>query len=326
MSTTPPQYAIEIEDLRMSYGSREVLHGVDLKVAKGEIYGFLGPNGSGKSTTIKILCGLLKPTKGTAKILGQSVTKQMDNIRHKIGYMSQKFSLYDDLTVVQNIRFYAGLYGLSGQAFKDRLEEVVALTGIQKYINFKAKALSGGWKQRLALGCALVHEPEVIFLDEPTAGIDPVARRDLWDLLFDLSSKGITLFVTTHYMDEAERCHRVAYIYEGNLIADGSSNTLRNLDVITPEGYRRVEITCKPLMAGYRLLKEESDWIKDVTVFGTQLHALVNNKMTNTQLSQVLQQNNITLNTIEEIEPSLEDVFVTLTQQAIEDSKEHPSR
>jgi ABC-type multidrug transport system ATPase subunit len=265
---------------------------------------------------------LLKPSQGSAKILGKNVMKEMDSIRHKIGYMSQKFSLYDDLTVTQNIRFYAGLYGISGQNFRDRLEEVVALTGIKKYLDFKAKSLSGGWKQRLALGCALVHEPEVIFLDEPTAGIDPVARRDLWDLLFDLSSKGITLFVTTHYMDEAERCHRVAYIYEGNLIADGSSNTLRNLDVITPEGFRRLEIVCKPLMSGYRLLKHEDHWIKDVTVFGTQLHALVSEKISNQGIEKLLAENGITLTQLQEIQPSLEDVFVTLTQNAIEENRQ----
>ncbi len=308
--------AIEIKHLNKSYGEQQVLHNLDFSVESGSIFGFLGPNGSGKSTTIKILCGLVEADSGTASILGMDIQKDIGQIRKNIGYMSQKFGLYDDLTVLQNLRFYSGLYGLSGDHFKQRLEEVVQLTKIGPYLNRKAGHLSGGWKQRLALGCAIIHEPPVIFLDEPTAGIDPVARRDLWDLLFDLSSQGVTLFVTTHYMDEAERCHKVAYIFEGRLIAYGTSQELRRLDVVTPPDSRRIEIDCEPIMGAYRLL-HEIPGVTDVTIFGSHLHLVVNNTLSDQGLALALQQHGIRLERLLQIEPSLEDVFVTLTQHAI---------
>ena len=322
MNLSPPTLEIEnkepailIENLYKSYGKHQVLHDLNLRVDPGQIYGYLGPNGSGKSTTIKILCGLLNPTSGKARVLGHDVVTDMDNVRHEIGYMSQKFSLYDDLTVTQNLRFYGGLYGLSGQRYNEALERVLHLTGIEKYLTFKSGALSGGWKQRLALGCALIHKPRLIFLDEPTAGIDPVARRDLWDLLFDLSSQGVTLFVTTHYMDEAERCHRVAYINEGHLIVSGASDRLRALETITPSGYRRLEIGCSPIMQAYRVLKP-NPLIDNVTIFGRRLHVLVHQDLSDQALIHVLEQYGVKVNELQEIEPSLEDVFVTLTQRA----------
>lgn len=308
--------AIEIVNLNKSYGKHQVLHDLTFTVEKGSIFGFLGPNGSGKSTTIKILCGLLEANSGEARILGLDVHNQMEQIRHQIGYMSQKFGLYDDLTVLQNLRFYSGLYGLSGEHFKERLEEVVTLTKIGPYLDRKAGHLSGGWKQRLALGCAIIHEPPVIFLDEPTAGIDPVARRDLWDLLFDLASRGVTLFVTTHYMDEAERCHKVAYIFEGHLIAYGSSDELRQMEIVTPRGSRRLEVACEPLMEAYRLLHHVPE-VMDVTIFGSRLHLVVSNLKTNEGLAEFLRSQEIDVISVKTIDPSLEDVFVTLTQHAI---------
>jgi ABC-type multidrug transport system ATPase subunit len=314
------QPAIEISNLNKFYGKQQVLHDLSFSVERGSIFGFLGPNGSGKSTTIKVLCGLVEATSGDARILGLDIRTQMDEIRKNIGYMSQHFGLYEDLTVKQNLRFYGGLYGLSGDRLRRRLDEVIEITGIGNHMDKKAGILSGGWKQRLALGCAILHEPPVIFLDEPTAGIDPVARRDLWDLLFDLSSQGITLFVTTHYMDEAERCHKVAYIYEGCLIANGSSDELRALDVITPRGTRRLEIDCEPLMKAYRMLHEHPD-VPDVTIFGAKLHLMVEESLTNERLRDYLR-HGIRINRLESIDPTLEDVFVTLTQHAIRNKED----
>lgn len=319
MSSSP---VIEISGLNKFYGKTQVLDNLSFTVNKGEIFGYLGPNGSGKSTTIKILCGLAESTSGSAKILGLDTQEDMDQIRHKIGYMSQKFGLYDELTVMQNLRFYSGLYGIRGEAFKERLEEVIKLTRIRKYLNYRAGFLSGGWKQRLALGCAIIHKPQVIFLDEPTAGIDPVARRDLWDLLFDLASQGVTMFVTTHYMDEAERCNRVAYIFEGKLIAYGSSYQLRSMDGITPPHSRRLEVYCKPLMRAYRLL-DKQPMVKDCTIFGTLLHLIVDDALSDSDLSALLAEQEITVGKIKTIKPTLEDVFVTLTQQAVANREAH---
>jgi ABC-type multidrug transport system ATPase subunit len=312
---------IEVSHLNKSFGDVQVLHDLSFRVEKGSIFGFLGPNGSGKSTTIKILCGLLNFSSGAASILGLDVKTRMDDVRQKIGYMSQQFGLYEDLTVLQNLKFYGGLYGIEGRSFEKRVAEIVALTNIGPYLNLKAQFLSGGWKQRLALGCAIIHEPPVIFLDEPTAGIDPVARRDLWDLLFNLSSQGITLFVTTHYMDEAERCNKVAYIYQGRLIAYGTNQELRRLPAVTPTGTRRLEIACEPIMVAYRLLSEQKD-IVDVTIFGSNIHALVTDAVSDAQLQALLEAHSVIVTHLAWINPSLEDVFVSLTQNAIAQSAE----
>lgn len=311
-----PEIAIEVSQLYKSFGDVAVLHDLSFSVEKGSIFGFLGPNGSGKSTTIKILCGLLEASSGSASILDLDIKTQMDQVRQKIGYMSQQFGLYGDLTVLQNFKFYAGLYGVEGRQFRKRIEEISVLTKIEPYLNRKARFLSGGWKQRLALGCAIIHEPRVIFLDEPTAGIDPVARRDLWDLLFDLSSQGITLFVTTHYMDEAERCNKVAYIYRGHLIAYGTNQELRRLPSVTPENTRRLEIACEPIMTAYRLLSQQAD-IPDVTIFGASIHILASNAISDEQIVNLLTAHHVQVIHIATINPSLEDVFVSLTQNAI---------
>jgi ABC-2 type transport system ATP-binding protein len=210
---------IEADHLTIRFGEVTAVNDVSFAVERGEIFGFLGPNGSGKTTIIKALCGLLTPSEGTGRILGMDIRKEAPEIRHHVGYMSQKFGLYEDLTVAENIAFYAGVYGLDGKRAEERTQDVQRLTGITPYMKRRVGQLSGGWKQRLALACAIIHSPEVVFLDEPTAGIDPVARRALWDLLFQLSGKGVTFFVTTHYMDEAEYCHRISIMVDGRIDA-----------------------------------------------------------------------------------------------------------
>src|ERR1700745_1235564 len=221
--------AIETRNLTRRFGDFVAVNQASIKVEKGEVFGFLGPNGSGKTTVIKMLTGILPITEGEACIEGLDVRRHSEAVRLRIGYMSQKFSLYDDLTVLENLRFYGRVYGLNGKLLDDKIATTIERNALQPYTDRLAARLSGGWKQRLALGCAMLHDPKIMFLDEPTAGIDPVARRRLWDLLFDLSGQGITFFVTTHYMDEAERCSHLAYVYYGKLIADGTPDSLREL-------------------------------------------------------------------------------------------------
>src|SRR5215475_2288764 len=233
---------ITADGLTIRFGSFTAVDNVSFQINKGELFGFLGPNGSGKTTIIKALCGLLVPTEGTGTILGMDIRKQPAEIRRHVGYMSQKFGLYEDLTVAENLSFYAGVYGIKGAQAVRRTQEILSLTGLEPYLTRRVSALSGGWKQRLALGCAIIHSPQVVFLDEPTAGIDPVARRSLWDLFFQLSGQGVTFFVTTHYMDEAERCGRVGYIYMSKLAALGTISDLQNLPKANPPGTMRVQI------------------------------------------------------------------------------------
>src|SRR5689334_10861572 len=239
-----PEAMIECEGLTKRFGSFTAVDHVSFSVGKGSIFGFLGPNGSGKSTVIRMLCGILEPTEGTARIDGHDVVHDADSIKGIIGYMSQKFSLYDELTVNENLIFAGKLYGLSGGELEKRRDEMIAITHLEPYLSRRAALLSGGWRQRLAMACALMHHPQVLFLDEPTAGIDPVARRELWDLLFEFSSMGMTLFVTTHYMDEAERCSHVGYIHMSKLIVCGIPDDLKKLPEVNPPGARRLEVTC----------------------------------------------------------------------------------
>ncbi len=278
---------------------------------KGEIFGFLGPNGSGKTTLIKALCGLLVPSSGSGTILGMDIRHDAAEIKRHVGYMSQKFGLYEDLTVGENIAFYAGVYGIKGARAEDRKREVLALTGIELYLNRRASQLSGGWKQRLALACAIIHSPEVVFLDEPTAGIDPVARRALWDLFFRLSGEGVTFFVTTHYMDEAERCGRVGYIYLSKLVALGTVAELQRLPEANPPGTSRVQIAAANAPALLEPLRRMAG-VREATVFGQFIHALVETAC----LPEIKQA--FPGVPIETIKPSLEDVFVTLTYQIME--------
>jgi ABC-2 type transport system ATP-binding protein len=304
--------AISAEHLVRKFGQFTAVKDVSFQVQKGEIFGFLGPNGSGKTTVIKLLTGLLPLTSGNAHVEGLDVRTDPEAVRQTIGYMSQKFSLYDDLTVTENLQFYGRIYSLPPERLKQRMKEIIELNSLGPYLDRLAAQLSGGWKQRLALGCAMLHEPKLLFLDEPTAGIDPVARRQLWDLLFELSGHGITFFVTTHYMDEAERCSHVAYIYFGELIADGTPNSLRELPDVQPQGTKRIEIATPEVTRALRLARQIPG-IRSATIFGQSIHALVEDHFDLDDLRQQLLKNGIKVGEIRPLEPSLEDVFVELT-------------
>src|SRR3954470_13986290 len=310
----PPETMIECEGLTKRFGHFTAVDHVSLKVAKGSIFGFLGPNGSGKSTVIRMLCGLLEPTEGAARIGGFDVAKQNDEIKNLIGYMSQKFSLYDELTAHENLKFYGRLYGLSGEALAKRHDELIALTHLEPYLNRRAALLSGGWRQRLAMACSLMHHPTVLFLDEPTAGIDPVARRELWDLLFEFSSTGMTLFVTTHYMDEAERCSHVGYIYMSKLIVCGVPDDLKQLPEVNPPNTRRLEITCDHITRALQTVRHLPG-VLAATVFGQSMHLLVENSVSEETIRERLRAEQIQHAEIRPIAPSLEDVFVALTDK-----------
>ena len=303
---------IRAENLTRRFGDFIAVNGVSLRVEKGEVFGLLGPNGSGKTTIIKMLTGLLPPSGGNAWVDGLDVRTHSEAVRERIGYMSQRFSLYDDLTVAENMQFYGRIYGLPAERLRKRIEAIVALNGLEPYLGRLAGKLSGGWKQRLALSCAMLHEPKIMFLDEPTAGIDPVARRQLWDLIFDLSGQGITFFVTTHYMDEAERCSHVAYIYYSKLIADGTPEALKALPDVNPPGTRRVEITAPEVTRALRMVRE-MDFIRSATIFGQSIHALVDDRFDVDDLKAQLAQSGIIVSEIRPLQPSLEDVFVALT-------------
>src|SRR2546423_8605999 len=303
---------IACENLTKRFGQFTAVDHVSFSVSKGSIFGFLGPNGSGKSTVIRMLCGLLEPSEGRATIAGHDVARETDRIKSLIGYMSQKFSLYDELTVHENLMFYGRLYGLSGAGLLQRRDELVALAHLEPYLHRRAGLLSGGWRQRLAMVCALVHKPSVLFLDEPTAGIDPVARRELWDLLFEFSSQGMTLFVTTHYMDEAERCTHVGYIYLSKLVVCGEPDDLKQLPEISPPGTRRLDVTCDHVTVALRAMREVKG-VLNATVFGQSMHLLVDESVRRQEIDERLRSVGIASPEIHEIGPSLEDVFVTLT-------------
>ena len=312
---TPPNgAAILAEKLTRRFGDFVAVDNVSLRVERGEVFGFLGPNGSGKTTVIKMLTGLLPLSGGDAWVDGLNVLTDSEAVREHIGYMSQRFSLYDDLTVEENLQFYGRIYGLSNAGLRQRIEETVALHHLEPYLRRMAGRLSGGWKQRLALGCSMLHEPKIMFLDEPTAGIDPVARRQLWDLIFELSGQGITFFVTTHYMDEAERCSHVAYIYYSKLIADGTPEALKALPDVNPSGTRRVEIRAPEITRALRMMREMSH-IRSATIFGESIHALVDDRFDVSDLEAQLAENNIAVSEVRPLEPTLEDVFVELTQK-----------
>jgi ABC transporter DrrB family efflux protein len=304
---------IVVEHLGRRFGKLTAVDDVSFTVRRGAIFGLLGPNGSGKSTIIRMLCGVLEPSAGRASVLGHDAARETEQIKRRIGYMSQKFSLYGDLSVRENIEFYGRIYGLDPARLADRSHAVQELTGIADRLDQLAGTLSGGWKQRLALACALIHEPNVVFLDEPTAGIDPVARRDLWDLLFELSGRGVTLFVTTHYMDEAERCTDVGYINMSKLIVCGRPDELKELPAVTPAGMRRWELeVSNPAESLSRL--RALPGIADATLFGQAIHLLASEKTMEADVTRQLGLPPDSPVVMRPIAPSLEDVFVTLTR------------
>jgi len=302
------ELAIDCREVTIRFGTLTAVNKVSLTVAKGEVFGLLGPNGSGKTTLIRGLCGLLPFAEGAATVLGRDVAQEAEVVRNQIGYMSQKFSLYGDLTARENMDFYSGIYGLSPARAKERQDELIELTGIDPYLDRRSDKLSGGWKQRLALVCALLHSPRLIFLDEPTAGIDPVARRDLWNLLFQLAAEGIALVVTTHYMDEAERCNRAGYIYLSNLLAIGTPMDLKQLEGVTPRGARWLEIYNHDSATLLERLRHRPG-VLQATIFGQSIHALV-------EANRSMEELGLTDAKVVEAEPSLEDVFVTLSKNA----------
>lgn len=303
---------ITADELTIKFGEFTAVRDVSFSVERGEIFGFLGPNGSGKTTIIKALCGLVKIHSGGGAILGLDVRTHADEIKRRIGYMSQKFGLYEDLTVSENLDFYGGVYGLSKERLQTRKREVIDLTSLDPYFDRRARFLSGGWKQRLALACALIHSPEVVFLDEPTAGIDPVARRALWDLLFTLSGQGVTFFVTTHYMDEAERCARVGYIYLSKLIAVGTVEELQRIPEANPGGTVRLEVRLDHSSTALNLIRK-LPYIRESTIFGRAVHVLVERDAVE-QLRSDLSAAGAHVE-LRPVDASLEDVFVTLTNR-----------
>jgi ribosome-dependent ATPase len=305
---------IQIRHLRRQFGQLKAVDDVSFDVQRGAIFGLLGPNGSGKSTIIRMLLGILPPTSGSAQVLGFNSETEPESIKPRVGYMSQQFSLYSDLTVRENLDFYGQVYGLGGQRLDECRQRVVELVGIDDRLNQLSGTLSGGWKQRLALACSLIHEPEIVFLDEPTAGIDPVARRELWDLLFELSAQGVTLLVTTHYMDEAERCTDIGYLYLSKLLVVGQPESLKQLPQVTPRGMERLELRVPDPVTALRDVLSIAG-VHDATLFGEKLHLLVNKSFPTRRLEQELNLDPKSMQ-VRPTPPSLEDVFVTLTRYA----------
>jgi ABC-2 type transport system ATP-binding protein len=302
--------AVKIENLTRTFGDFIAVDRISLEVSQGTIFGFLGPNGAGKSTTIRMLCGLLLPSGGSGTVGGFDIITQSEEIKQNIGYMSQKFSLYDDLTVEENINFFSGIYSVSESNKKDRKEWVLEMADLKDKRNTITRTLPGGFKQRLALGCAILHEPRILFLDEPTSGVDPISRRNFWTLISGMARAGTTIFVTTHYMDEADYCDRLALIYRGRIIAEGTPNELRR-DHMTHDV---LEIEAVPLVAAMEALSAQG---METAVFGSMLHATVKDARAAIPIiKEIAAVSNITVNRIDKIVPSLEDVFVTLIESS----------
>lgn len=301
--------SVEVEHLTKRFGTFVAVDDVSFETRKGEIFGFLGPNGSGKSTTIRILCGLLQPTSGHARVAGIDVVADPEGVRQHIGYMSQKFSLYNDLTVSENLIFFAGLYSVSRKELPDRLSWALKMAGLEGHEDLTTGSLPVGWKQRLALGCAVLHRPPIVFLDEPTSGVDPVSRRQFWDLIHEMVHEGVTVFVTTHYMDEAEYCNRLALLDRGRIVAMGTPTELKGHHM---KG-QLLLIECEPLARGLESLRHLSG-VLDAAVFGNSLHVVVADaSKAEPLIRETLKSTDVSVSRIEAISPSLEDVFVSLT-------------
>jgi ABC-2 type transport system ATP-binding protein len=303
--------AVVVEDLVKRFGDFIAVNHVSFSVPRGEIFGFLGSNGAGKSTTIRMLCGLLIPTSGSGTVAGFDIIRQSERIKERIGYMSQKFSLYEDLTVEENIEFYGDIYGVSSARLRERRQWILEMANLTERAHSFTRELATGWKQRLALGCALVHEPEILFLDEPTGGVDPTMRRNFWDLIYTLAGQGVTVFVTTHYMDEAEHCDRLGLIDAGRLVALGSPAELKQRYVAG----LLLEVQAEPIMDALEVLGEESA-AREVAIFGTALHVVAAGPEAIPSIRGALERAGISVIRIEPIVPSLEDVFVALVEQA----------
>jgi ABC-2 type transport system ATP-binding protein len=301
---------VEVQNLEKRFGSFRAVAGISFAVRRGEIFGFLGPNGAGKSTTIRMLCGLLAPSGGSGRVAGFDVAHDAEKIKTRIGYMSQKFSLYDELTVEENIDFYSGIYRLPKAKKAERKDWVLEMAGLRDHRQTRTSDLSGGWKQRLALGCSVLHEPPILFLDEPTSGVDPNSRRQFWDLIYTLSERGVTVFVTTHYMEESEYCDRLGVIYRGELIALGTPRELKTKHM--PEAV--LEIDC-PRANDAMARVEKLGAVKEVALFGRGLHAVTTDAATaEQQIRADLSANGFDPLRVERITPTLEDVFVSLIE------------
>lgn len=304
------EYAIEIENLTKRFDNFIAVNNVNFKVKKGDVFGFLGPNGSGKTTVIRMLMGLISPTSGTGKVLGYDISKESEKIRSKIGYMSQKFSLYDDLTVDENLDFYAGVYCVPKDKINKKKKEILEMADLVGKEDMITSNLSGGWKQRLALGCSIIHEPDILLLDEPTGGVDPIARRQFWDVIYDLSKKGVAILVTTHYMDEAEHCNSIGFLYYGNILSLDTPNCMKE-KIIDGD---IVEIKSSNTLKSIELLKLKNT-VRDASVYGAGIHVMTEPNTDLNELKECLIQNHIQVISIKKVKPSLEDVFVFLVEK-----------
>lgn len=305
-----PQYAIEVDNLTKKFGKFTAVDHISFTVEKGEIFGFLGSNGAGKSTIIRMLCALLNSTSGTAEVAGFDIDRQPEQVKRQIGYMSQTFSLYQDLTVEENITFFGGVYGLSNARLKERMNWALEMAGLKGKEHRLTAGFPLGWKQRLALTCALLHQPKIVFLDEPTGGVDPASRRNFWELIHSLSQQGVTVFVTTHYLDEAEYCSSIMLIHAGKLIAGGSPDELKRKHIPNP----MLEVECNRVFEALEIFSD-TDWVREISLFGTYLHISVEDKSSaESHIQKTLSSRGIKLYRIDEIIPSLEDVFLHLVE------------
>jgi len=307
------EYAIEVADLTKRFGDFTAVNELNFTVRRGDIFGFLGANGAGKSTTIRMLCGLLQSTSGTATVGGFDINKDTEWLKQNIGYMSQKFSLYDDLTVEQNIRFFGGIYGIPNARLQERMQWVLRIADLKGREDSLTRNLSGGWKQRLALGCAILHQPGIVFLDEPTGGVDPISRRNFWELINQLSADGVTVLVTTHFLDEAEYCNDIILINAGKLIASGSPVNLKTQHIKNP--ILEVRLPQQSIVEALELVRVQP-WALETSVFGTSLHVMVHDEQEGrAAIGRILQEHGIPMLECERIVPSLEDVFLFLLEQ-----------
>ncbi len=310
-------YAIEVSDLTKRFGDFTAVSGLNFTVRRGDIFGFLGANGAGKSTTIRMLCGLLQSTSGTATVGGYDINREPELLKQRIGYMSQRFSLYDDLTVEQNIRFFGGVYGIPRTRLEQRMQWVLRMADLKGREETLTRNLSGGWKQRLALGCAILHEPGIVFLDEPTGGVDPISRRNFWELINQLSAEGVTVLVTTHFLDEAEYCNDIILINAGKLIASGSPVDLKTQHIKNP--ILEVRLPQPSIVEALELVRVQP-WAIETSVFGTSLHVMVEHEQEGREaIGRILRKHGIPVQECERIVPSLEDVFLFLLEQDMQE-------